>query len=89
VEKLHEVKQMLEKARSMEEGSVQDYNRWARECTANNDAGSKKIFEALVDDEERHFDQYDLEVRKIDKFGERYLALQSMSGGEGAGEEEE
>jgi hypothetical protein len=42
------------------------------------DSGSKKVFEGLVDDEERHFNQYDIEVVNIEKFGERYLALQSI-----------
>jgi bacterioferritin len=85
VEKIQDVKAMLEKARQMEQDSARDYNLWANECSANADAGSKKVFEALVDDEERHYDQFDLEVEKIKKFGERYLALQSMEGGsEGA-----
>jgi bacterioferritin len=78
VQKIHEVRKMLELARQMEEGSTKDYNVWANECSANADSGSKKVFEGLVDDEERHFDQYDNEMVNIDKFGERYLALQSM-----------
>jgi bacterioferritin len=69
---------MLEVARGMEEGSVRDYNLWANECAANADAGSKQIFEALIGDEERHFDQYDVEMENIDKFGDRYLALKSI-----------
>jgi bacterioferritin len=77
VQKIHDVKAMLELARSMEESSVQDYNRWANQCSANADSGSKKVFEGLVDDEERHYSQYDLEIEKIEKFGEKYLALQS------------
>jgi bacterioferritin len=80
VQKIHNVKDMLEKARAMEEESVRDYNKWANECSANADAGSKKVFEALVDEEERHFSQYDLEMEKIKKFGEQFLALQSMEG---------
>ena len=32
----------------------------------------------LVDDEERHYDQFETEMDNIDKFGERYLALQSI-----------
>jgi bacterioferritin len=80
VQKIHDVKSMLELARSMEQGSVVDYNKWANECSANADAGSKKVFEGLVDDEERHYSQYDLEIEKITKFGDRYLALQSMGG---------
>ena len=78
VEKIHDVRQMLEKARKMEEDSTKDYNVWANECSANADSASRKVFEGLVDDEERHFDQYDNEMDNIDKFGERYLALQSI-----------
>lgn len=78
VQKIHEVKEMLALARKMEEDSAKDYNVWANECSANADSASKKVFEGLVDDEERHFDQYDQEVINIEKFGERYLALQSI-----------
>ena len=85
VQKIHDVKAMLEMGRSMEQGSVRDYNLWANECSANADSGSKKVFEGLVDDEERHFNQFDLELDKIAKFGEKYLALQSVEGGMPAG----
>lgn len=83
VQKIHDPKAMLELARKLEEGSVQDYNKWANECSANADSGSKKVFEGLVDDEERHYSQYDLEMEKIHKFGDQYLALQSMEGNKG------
>ena len=91
VKKIHDVKEMLELARKMEEGSARDYNLWANECAQNADAATKKVFEGLVDDEERHYDQYDQEVINIEKYGERYLALQSIErsknlGGGGAGE---
>ena len=78
IEPIQDVAEMLKKARGMEEGSAKDYNVWANECAANADAATKKIFEALVDDEERHYDQYDQEVANLKKFGERYLALQSI-----------
>lgn len=78
VEKIHEVRDMLELARKMEQESVGEYNVWANECSANADAASRKVFESLVSDEERHFDQYDIEMENIDKYGERYLALQSI-----------
>lgn len=78
VQKIHDVKKMLELARGMEEQSTRDYNLWANESSANADSGTKKIFERLIDDEERHFDQYDTEMENINKFGERYLALQSI-----------
>jgi len=78
VEPISDVRKMLEKGRSMEEGSARDYNKWANECSANADSASKKIFEELVLDEERHYDQYDNEIDAMDKFGDKYLALQSM-----------
>lgn len=80
VQKIHDPKAMLELARKMEESSIKDYNQWANECSVNADSGSKKVFEGLVDDEERHYSQYDLEMEKIKKFGDQYLALQSMEG---------
>jgi bacterioferritin len=78
VQKIHNVKKMLEMAAGMETGSVNDYNEWANECSKNADSASKKIFEALVDDEERHYDQYDKEMENLIKFGDNYLALQSI-----------
>ena len=78
VQKIHDVKQMLEVAANMENGSVKDYNEWANECSKNADSATKKIFEALVDDEERHFDQFDKEMENLIKFGDNYLALQSI-----------
>lgn len=78
VKKIHDVGKMLELAARMETGSVKDYNEWANECSKNADSASKKIFEALVDDEERHYDQYDKEMENLVKFGDNYLALQSI-----------
>ncbi|HZL11930.1 MAG TPA: ferritin-like domain-containing protein [Prolixibacteraceae bacterium] len=78
VQKIQDVKQMLEMAAGMETGSVKDYNEWANVCSQNADSASRKIFEALVDDEERHFGQYDKEMENLIKFGDNYLALQSI-----------
>jgi len=78
VSKIRKVREMLEMARAMEESSAKSYNLWANECAANADSVSKKLFEDLVVDEERHFDQYDTELENIEQFGENYLALQSI-----------
>jgi bacterioferritin len=83
VKKIRDVAAMLKQAREMEESSVMDYNRWANECAANADSVSKKLFEELVNDEERHYDQYDIELENMDKFGDRYLALQSIERSKG------
>ncbi len=81
VNKVTDVKDMLAMARAMEEQSALDYNRWANECSANADSVSKKLFEDLVIDEERHYDQYDNEIDNLDRFGLEYLALQSIERG--------
>lgn len=78
VKPVTEVNKMLEMGKQMEAGSAKDYNIWANECSANADSASKKIFEELVLDEERHYDQFDNELDNLKKFGENYLALQSI-----------
>jgi bacterioferritin len=78
VKKVHEVDAMLKMASDMETSSAKNYNHWANECSKNADSVSKKLFEDLVTDEERHFDQYDTEAENLQKFGEKYLALQSI-----------
>jgi bacterioferritin len=78
VNKIHEVKEMLLMGTKMEEDSAKAYNIWANECAVDADSVSKKLFEDLVLDEERHYDQYDIEMDNLAKFGDRYLALQSI-----------
>lgn len=78
VQKLHDAKAMLERARAMEDASVEFYNQAAQECAQNADAASRKIFEELVADEERHSDMFDQQIQYIDRFGEKFLALQSI-----------
>ena len=69
---------MLKMACQLESGAEKDYNKWANECAQNADSVTKKLFEDLVADEEQHFDQFDTELENIEKFGENYLALQSI-----------
>lgn len=78
VKKVTVVKEMLKIASEMEQGNVRDYNNWALECSANADSISKQLFESLVTDEERHYNQYDDELENLTKFGDNYLALQSI-----------
>jgi len=77
---------MLEKAKQMEDGSITDYNKSALEAAKLADAGTKQIFEALVADEERHFDRWEKQLDNVQRFGPTYLALQSFDGAQGAGE---
>jgi len=79
VERITEPEGMLAKAAQMEEGSAQAYNAAAVQCGANADSVSKQMFEQLVQDEERHFDEFDKQLDNIKRFGPNYLALQSFS----------
>jgi bacterioferritin len=78
VEPIHEVREMIEFSRSDEMSAIKNYNVWANECAANADSVSKKLFENLVVDEERHFDQFDIERDNLERFGDNYLVLQSI-----------
>jgi bacterioferritin len=78
VQIVHDVRAMLEIARGMEEHSAAAYGRWANEAGGNGDIVTKQLFEALVSDEERHYDQYDNEIDNLDRFGQSYLVLQSI-----------
>jgi len=78
VEKITHAQQILAKAAEMEQAGVTSYNQAAILCAQNADAVSKQIFESLVGDEERHFDQFDKQLDNIKRFGPNYLALQSF-----------
>jgi bacterioferritin len=71
--------EMLAKAAQMEEESARTYNDAALQCGANADSVSKQMFEQLVQDEERHFDEFDKQLDNIKRFGLSYLALQSFN----------
>lgn len=82
VEKITQPAKMLQKAVAMEEMSARDYNKAALDCSANEDAGSKELFERLIHDEESHFAAFERQLDKIKEFGPNYLALQSTGGTE-------
>jgi bacterioferritin len=81
VEKIHEAQDMLRTAQALEEASIKMYNRFAVECAANADSGTKKVFEDLVTAEEGHWDAFDRQSDNVKRFGESYLALQSFQTG--------
>src|SRR4030043_2185112 len=69
VEAINEVREMIEFSRSDEMAAIKNYSVWANECAANADSASKKLFEHLVMDEERHFDQFDTEMDNLERWG--------------------
>jgi len=79
VERLTDAEAIVKRAAEMEHEAVGIYNRFAIECSQNADAVSKQMFEALVGDEEHHFDEFDKQLENIKRFGPSYLALQSFT----------
>jgi bacterioferritin len=78
IQTVQDVREMLKMAAEMEESATVDYNNWANECSQNADSVSKKLFEDLVADEERHQDRFEDEMDNLKKYGDNYLALQSI-----------
>ena len=78
VKKITDAQKILAKAAEMEQAGVTSYNQAAIQCAQNADSVSKQLFESLVSDEERHFDQFDKQLDNIKRFGPSYLALQSF-----------
>ena len=78
VEKITDAQKILVKAAAMEQSAINNYNQSAIKCGQNADAATKHVFEALVNEEERHFDHFDKQLENIKRFGPSYLALQSF-----------
>ena len=77
-EKVTDPQKMLAKAAAMEREAVTVYNQFALQAGQSADAATKQVFEALVNDEESHYDQFDKQLENIKRFGLSYLALQSF-----------
>lgn len=78
VQQVTDVREMTKIAAEMELQAMKDYNAWALECAANADSVTKTLFESIVVDEEGHYGQFDTEMENLRRFGDNYLALQSI-----------
>ena len=78
IEHIRDPEEMLKLAMKSEEEAIDMYNEFALECANNRDAGTKQIFEAIILDEERHYDNFNIEFENLLKFGKEYLSQQAM-----------
>lgn len=85
VEKITDPQKILKRASEMEKEAAAIYNKFAIQSSQNADSASKQMFEALVTDEEGHYDEFDRQLENIKRFGPNYLALQSFGGGSAEG----
>jgi len=58
----------------LEDDTIDAYNQFLLACRENGDSGSVKIFEAIIDEEQIHFNYFDNVREHIEKLGETYLA---------------
>ena len=78
VEYIKDPKEILKWAMKSEEEAMNMYNYFAIEASNVRDAGTKQIFEAIITDEERHFETFEQELNNLKQFGDKYLAQQAM-----------
>ena len=75
------VQQQLEFDYADEEGAVREYNDAAKICREVGDAGSKDLFEKMIQDEERHADFLEQQLHSIKEMGiGAYLSQQLQAG---------
>ncbi|MFZ0241318.1 MAG: bacterioferritin [Desulfobacterales bacterium] len=59
---------------NLEDNTIDLYNQFLLVCRENGDSTSVKIFEAIIDEEQVHFNYFDNVDGHIEKLGETYLA---------------
>ncbi|MGA9538306.1 MAG: bacterioferritin [Desulfobacterales bacterium] len=69
-----EVKAVFSFDANLEDNTIDMYNQFLLVCRENGDSTSVKIFEAVIDEEQMHFNYFDNVSSHIDKLGETYLA---------------
>jgi bacterioferritin len=75
------VQQQLELDLADETGAVQEYNDASRICRDAGDAGTKDLFESLLQDEEQHADFLEAQLHCIKELGlGAYLSQQLLAG---------
>ena len=58
----------------LEDDTIDAYNQFLLVCRENGDSTSVKIFEAIIDEEQVHFNYFENVNSHIEKLGETYLA---------------
>ena len=59
---------------NLEDNTIDTYNQFVLVCRDNGDSTSMKLFEAIIDEEQIHFNYFDDVHQHIEKLGDTYLA---------------
>ena len=76
VKHITEVPEMLDYARELEKGTIEDYNAWSKETAALGDAGSHKLFQTSSWWRRGIWTNSVWRWRTRSEYGKEYLALQ-------------
>ena len=72
-EKRQQVKDVFPFNAKLEDDTIDAYNQFVLVCRENGDSTSVKIFEAIIDEEQVHFNYFDSVSTHIDQLGDTYL----------------
>lgn len=72
-----DVPAQLQSDHAAEEGAIAAYNAAIRQCAELGDAGSRELFEDILEDEEKHIDWLETQLDQIGQMGlQNYLVTQ-------------
>lgn len=74
VEKGQKVQEVFSFDARLEDNAIDAYNQFLLVCRENGDSTSVKLFEAIIDEEQVHFNYFDNVADHIKNLGETYLA---------------
>jgi bacterioferritin len=73
-EKGQKVQSMFSFDAKLEDDTIDSYNQLLLVCRENGDSTSVKLFEAIIDEEQVHFNYFDNVSDHIERLGDTYLA---------------
>jgi bacterioferritin len=75
------IPELLETDRRLEQQTCETYGRFANECSESGDQISRRLFDALLEEEERHLKSFRNTGRHVKKRGASHLARLAGSDG--------
>lgn len=72
------VKEMFAVAMELENDAITKYNHWAMLCGQEEDSTTKRLFERVIEEEEGHYDDFDVIHGDLTRYGDEYLVLQTV-----------
>jgi bacterioferritin len=74
VQKGQKVEKIFPFDANQEDNTIAEYNQFLKVCQDNGDSVSAKMFEAIIDEEQIHFNYFDNVTGHIEELGQTYLA---------------